>query len=512
MNGDQDNISIAQSINGYRLSEGGEANGELSAPGPDAKDIADREATRYLSAATQIDVDYARNVVSSVLNEKLKALAPTFGIDVPVVIKWALQTLRTRSVRDCLLAGVLALQCLSIAVLILWWSWSWVLFLLLCVLAWLVVAWDYDERINKVVIRKMLHDRFRLEDAPPPARKADLERIEAVARRKEGNLVVFSGHDVFIGTGKLMFRSQLLLDVIGKKKEEDGRPGGQPTKFNSHDLQIAIKAAFDRDNGLGKSLDNIRVYERLFVNGLHVRSDRRLLPNPLQAPPASVDSALLREAAINPSPEARTYVCVEMPGWQGQLVVTLFIRTVYAGKLLFVEWTFRVLPPIRDEFRGIDARYERPRYLQVEDALLKGIRDLVPALLSSPIQALRLWRRPRVASRGESRHRYAIERGYVFDYGAARSIREDASGSQRHHYFLARDERMYVLLAQQTLVQSVGEFLTDHGVDLGQFEAQVKVIFDQSVNYTIGDITNSAGIAIGKDSAARVNESRGESN
>lgn len=46
----------------------------------------DREATRYLSAATQIDIKYAENVVGRVVNERLRALAPTFGVDVPVVI------------------------------------------------------------------------------------------------------------------------------------------------------------------------------------------------------------------------------------------------------------------------------------------------------------------------------------------------------------------------------------------------------------------------------------------
>jgi hypothetical protein len=494
-------------VNGHQLSEGFLAHDLLGEEAvPDPKETADREATRYLSAATQINIDYARNVVDSVLNEQLRALAPTFGVDIPVVVKWAIKALYIRSVRDRLLTVILALQCLFIVVVILWWPWAWVLFLLLCVVAWIVVSWDYHERIHKIVIGKMLHDRFRAEDAPVPTREADRERLDAASRRREGNLVVFSGHDAFVGSGKLLSRRHLLLDVIGTKKAE-GSPDRQPAKFTSHDLQTAIVAAFDRDHGLGRSLDNIRVYERLFVNGLHIQHNRQLLPNQLRPPPASVDSTLLREAALNPSPEARTYVCVEMPGWQGQLVVTLFIRAVYAGKLLFVEWTFRVLPPIRAEFRMIDGLYERPRYVQLENSLVSGLRSLVPALLASPIHAFSLWRAPRAARRDQFRHMYAIHRGFVFDYGAARSIREDASGSQRHHYFLARDEGMYVLLAQQTLIQTVGEFLTDHGVDLGQFKDQVKVIFDQSINYNIGDITGSSGIAIGKNSSARVDDS-----
>jgi hypothetical protein len=43
-------------------------------------------------------------------------------------------------------------------------------------------------------------------------------------------------------------------------------------------------------------------------------------------------------------------------------------------------------------------------------------------------------------------------------------------------------------------------------VDLGQFKDQVKVIFDQSINYNIGDISGSSGIAIGKNSSATVGD------
>jgi len=64
---------------------------------------------------------------------------------------------------------------------------------------------------------------------------------------------------------------------------------------------------------------------------------------------------------------------------------------------------------------------------------------------------------------------------------------------------------MYVLLAQQTLIRTVGDFLDEHGVDLGQFQDQVKIIFDQSINYNIGDIKDSTGIVIGDNSSARVN-------
>lgn len=44
--------------------------------GADSKSDVDREATRYLSAATQLDLKYARFVVRNVVDETLRGWAP----------------------------------------------------------------------------------------------------------------------------------------------------------------------------------------------------------------------------------------------------------------------------------------------------------------------------------------------------------------------------------------------------------------------------------------------------
>jgi hypothetical protein len=464
---------------------------------------ADREATRYLSAATQISIPYAEFVVAKVMNEPFRALAPTFGVDVPVVTKWALKALRTRARRDYILAAIFVLI-LSLLALSIFWLWGLILLLLTLVVAWQAVSWERWEHIHNIVINKMLRDRFDPCKAPSPSKESDRARLEEVAKRRDGNLVVFSGHSAFIGSGQKLHYERLLLDVSRGKEAEDGTPM-DPDHFTSQDLNTAIVRAFDHRTGLGNSLKNIRVYERLFVNGLHIQNDDRLLPDHLRPPPTSIDKDLLITAMLHPTPEARTYVCVEMPGWQGQLVVTLFVRAVHTGESLYIDWTFRVIPPLRDEFLVIDRLHELSRYHQLRDSLRFSLRETIPALLRSPYVAARTWYRPHRVQHRQSRQARMIERGYIFDYGANRSIREEACGRRRQHYFLARDETMYMLLAQQTLTRAVEMFLKDHNVDLGQFNDQVKVIFDNSIK--VGNISNSTGVTVGDNSSSKVNDS-----
>ena len=463
----------------------------------------DREATRYLAAATQLSISYAETVVARVMREPFRALAPTFGVDVPVVTKWALKALRTRSRRGHILAGIFTLTLLILVASLLL-PQILILVPLLILAAWQTVSWEHWERIHNTVTQQMLRDRFDPTKAPSPPKAADGARLQDVVARRDGNLVVFSGHSAFIGSGKTKRYQRLLLDVSRGVEAEDGTPKA-PLQFTSQDVHTAIVQAFGDEVGLAKSLTHIRVFERLFVNGLHIQHDGQLLPDPLRPPPTLVDKDLLIAAALHPTPEARTYVCVEMPGWHGQLVVTLFIRAVHTGESLYVDWTFRVLPPLKGEFLTIDRLFELSHYRQLRASMRRGLRETFPALSRSPYEVLRSWRQPDITRRFKSRQARAIARGYVFDYGAQRSIREDACGTGRQHYFLARDETMYMLLAERTLTRAIETFLASHNVDLGQFKDQVKVIFDNSIK--VGSIDNSTGVTIGSGSSTNVGTS-----
>lgn len=247
----------------------------------------DRETTRYLCAATQISIEYAERVVTRVMNEPFRALAPTFGIDVEAVAKWAIQALHTRAQRDEILCTIFALL-IPISALSFIWTPTLILLPVIFIAAWLTVSWEHWERMHNVVTQQMLRNRFDPRVAPSPHRENDRVRLEEVAKRRDGNLVVFSGHSAFIGSGQKLYYQRILLDVSRGKESEDGAPMN-PDEFTSDDLHAAIIRAFDDKNGLARNLANIRAYERLSVNGLHIQHDHRLSPNQLRAPPTSVD-------------------------------------------------------------------------------------------------------------------------------------------------------------------------------------------------------------------------------
>ena len=460
----------------------------------------DRETTRYLSAAVQLDVQYATKVVRKVINEPTRALAPAYGADVAVVARWAVDSLMRRWRRD-----VALLLTILLGIGLIWWMTSFGLLAVAVsvvaplIVAWVIVSAEYFVRWYRILARHMLRESFDPGTAPEPRQQWVRDRISAISARSRGNLVVFRGKRAFVGSGQPLSREHVIIDVSRGRKVKKGKPG-KPQSFTNADVHRALIAAMKK---LGFS--DMKVEERLFVNGRHLRGSDDLLPRGEAAPPAvSVGAGLLLEATLDPTPDARTYVCVEMPGWQGQLVVSLFVRAVHAGGSLYVEWEYRVLPPLRDWFQRVDGYFGVAWPWRVWRAASRGAKDVIPALYKAPFDLVADVVHVVAARRRESLILGLVRQGQGFDYGASTSIREDAQGDDRQHHFLRRDEIMFVLMSQAILVREVRVFLREHNVSLAGFDQQIEEISKSTYKYYnvhVGDVSDSV-VAVGDKSTA----------
>jgi hypothetical protein len=459
----------------------------------------DRESTRYLAAETVHSVSYAEKVVERIINEKFRALAPTYGVDVTVVAKWALSSLRLRVKRDKHLATVLGAGILLLGTLIVLLPWASISVpVITAISAWAIVLHENMVRV-RCVCGNMLRGNFQPSAAPKPSDQDAIDRLAMISQRRSGNLVVFRKNKAFTGSGTLISSEHVVIDVSrgASNKDQEKRP--KPKRFTNEDVHSAIIAAMKK---IG--LADARVEERLFVNGRHLHDNPVLLPNPKQPPNTSVDQTVLKQAALHPTPDARVYVCVEMPSWQGQLVVTLFTRAVHVGGSLYIEWRFYVLRPVWGNLQWIDDLWDESRFQILKRYGLESAIQAAPALLGSGAHLVRARRQTRAVRKRATGQERAIDLGQVFDYGALGSIREDAGSRTTQHYFLDRDLVMSVLLAQEKLIRAINTFLIAKNVDTGQLESQIKVIVEATNKYYsvhLGDVTDSV-VAIGKGAQA----------
>jgi hypothetical protein len=455
------------------------------------------ETTRYLSAATQRDLKYAQLVVRRLIGEPFRAIAPTAGADVVVVARWALAALRRRAQRDAVLTCVL---CLGVVAAVL--AWSWLPILIMLVFAAIVGGRERWLVHHGVVARQMLRDRFDPASAPSFRSKTVERRLSMLERQQGGNLIVFQGQQAFVGSGRRVRYNRIVINVHAGKRGKDGKVR-TPIPFTNRELHDAIVDALDH-----MGFPGLRVEERLYVSGQHLADKPQLLPNDLAPPVASVGRELLDQGAMYPTPDARTYVCAEVGGWKGQLVVSMFVRAVQARGSLHVDWTFRVLPPLNSIFLMLDTLYDLPKARQLVNTAAASIILVIPALLLAPAQIIRYSVRPLIDQSRRKGQSYKIEHGLVFDYGSLDSIRESASGYNRLHYFLAQDEWTYILLAEHTLLRVLGTFLDAHKVDLEHFKSQENT-FIKNVNKTKFQDFTAENIAAGKNARAGSRKPKG---
>jgi len=426
-------------------------------------DETSQETTRYLAAATQLKLKYARFVVRQIIREPFRAVAPAAGVDVVVVTRWALAALRRRAHRDAVLTCLLIVGAAAALE-----AWTWIPIAVVAVLAIFIVAFERWVRDVKILARQMLRGRFRPHDAPSSPSQRVEKRLAVARQQQNGNLVVFRGRSPFVGSGEDYLNNHIVVNVARGKKWKGGKRQ-VPIPFSTPELHEALETAL-------KSMEfpDIRVGQRLYVNGEHVNSDPRLLPHRLGPPAADVSPDLLREGC-NPASEARTYVCAEIGGWEGQLVVSLFARAVQSHGSLRVEWMFHVLPPLDNDLRLADRRYELTVVAQILKAMAAGVLWFAPALVLAPVTFARYAAVPlidKVRMRHQSRR---IRNGYVFNYGSSPSIRDFISHQQSHD-FMAGDVQAFVSLAQHTLLRALRRFLKTHKMDMKQFADQEQTI------------------------------------
>ena len=99
---------------------------------------------------------------------------------------------------------------------------------------------------------------------------------------------------------------------------------------------------------------DMKVEERLFVNGRHLRGKQPFCPTARRHRQRhrwylACSLRLPRIRLPMPAPTC----ALRCRDGKGQLVVTLFARAVHAGGSLYVEWEYYVLAPLKDWFQRV---------------------------------------------------------------------------------------------------------------------------------------------------------------
>ncbi len=455
------------------------------------------DATRYLCAAVQLDSVLAERVIREIVDEEYKAPPRSPEVDLVQVLCHALSARGRQLMRDVALLVVLIVflvfvaagvgLLLSVAIVLL--------------LAWLVIVVEQLVTTYGVVARDLRPGR-NAPVAPPPSGSWAAHRLDQIGQYRYGNVTVGGSYNPFVGSGIPIDAWSFALDM------DRAAEGETAESFPVHEIHDYV---LTRLNHLG--LPGVSIDEQVFVDGRDLHGDGRFLPHPLAPPVSHVDELLVRARTAAPEDNARTYICLRVAGWHGQLVLSTFLRFVVTGQNLFIELSHSLLTPILDHYQEVDHLLPQPTLRQFLRIAQRSVRQVPMGLVAAPFALIRAIFRPISRGRRRARQRREITTALRFNYGSISSPRELASERSYQRYFQQLDEAMYSKIVEKRLLEAIVTFLDDKGIDTHDLIERQTTILNEGVWVSGKGTLNAQSVAAGPGARAkaRVNKARAAS-
>jgi hypothetical protein len=437
--------------------------------------------TRLLCATTHLRGEYAEEVVGALLDPSFTAIAPSWGLD-PVALaahaKLAVDRRRERdrSLRYCL-AGIVLMPVvmLTLAVREELPPFEAALSIVLAtafglVAAYLLVFAHYE--LIRISALELRDGRATPRETARPLDAAARERLEQLA---EGNTVVFGGYHPFVGCGITLDSWTICIEVAAADIHRGGTGGVIP--FDALELHEHLLRTVPPQTPGG-----LWAAHRLFVGGMAAAGVPGLIPDPSDAdtrPASRLPADVLDRFTREPSEAARTYACLALPAWRGEIVVSTLTRAELAGSKLFVEGRSHALLPPRAAFREVKFVPRHPRRARIAVAR-SAAAVVIPLLLGSYQRHLDLVRARLTFQRKRARLRKDLVEGRPFNYGATSSLREDAADRDELKYYAAVDEVRSFRTLKRQILTAIEAFLGNHDVEVDDFRKQADLLLRET--------------------------------
>lgn len=442
------------------------------------------ETTRLMCAAAYLDSTFAQEVIEEIVDEPFRAVQVPAGVDLIPVVKHCLAAQRQKAVRDMVLLAIFV-----ISVVLTVTSFSSVPLIVGFLLGWLTIAADLWMSTFSVATKQLGAAQFKPEDAPAISDATTSARVEDLAQRQRGNLVVYSGFNPFSSAGLDLEGWSFVIDL--RKGADRFGQRAEPVAFDPAEMYDTITASLARLN-----IDGFSVQDRVFVNGTDIRDDRSLLPDVLRRPAIEVSPEQMAEYIRTPTHKVRHYRCFQIVDWRGELVVTLFLRFAINNQRLFAELSPFVLLPMRMEYRRIDGVDQELSLRQV--ARIAG--QSLASTFTLGIRSFGTAIRPLMRMQRQVKRERQVRRDYFYDYGSRRTALDRARSTNYARYFQKLDKEMHTKLLDRALLDAIVEFLDAHGIDTGELVQRRDTIINHGIMVPGGSV-NAHNIAVGQNAS-----------
>jgi hypothetical protein len=302
------------------------------------------------------------------------------------------------------------------------------------------------------------------------------------------NLVVYGGYTPFVGSGFQQGAWSFSVNLERTHEEYGKVARAQP--FETRNLLLFIRQRLDRLRDA-----NLRYRDVLFADGRLIRENSSKLMQDGR-PRRRIPADVLDQYADDPAAGTRSYLCIHVGDWGGELVVSIYLRCKKHDSGLFVEATYYVLLPPKPTFFEID---EQDRQLRPGVILRLAASSLGQTPFVIPYAALQIATRlfaPISNLLERRRILKTMKRNPRFNFGALTSIREIGAGHYYRVYFQELDRERHVKTVEQCVIDAIAEFLDAHNIDTSDLQNRRSALLNNGVIVSGGDF-RADNVAVG---------------
>lgn len=191
------------------------------------------DITRYLCAAAQISSKFRTKVFEQIIDNTIRYIAPSYGVDVPLVARHCLRA----QMRDFIVETSLSLVLLwtlffsikSFGVLfgilhfvLALFTFPWLISFLLrwanLFIGYRIVAKDLKKFDNQSEAKSLIESKYE-------------NRIQDLEKLQDGNVVYYSGYNPFVGSGNQVDGWSFVCSIEKKKTQEQTRESSLYTLY-----------------------------------------------------------------------------------------------------------------------------------------------------------------------------------------------------------------------------------------------------------------------------------------
>lgn len=432
------------------------------------------EPTRLLSAAAHLN-PWIYDQFEAYDKEKYKAHLPEYYIDI--------ETIRAEARRGRERERIRRFAHLAIMIFVLLFTWLTGAFVLSLLIAWLTawavnVLFDYSRQryVREHFLKINSHRDYQI--------KPDAQ-----------NVIIYDGFEPFVGAGVEVGKWSLTVDMTKAAKSEQ-----PPKQITESELFTAIGDEICKLN-----IPQLHQKDLLFVSGRDLREQTLILPDTFDKPQTKIDDKLVLQYMGNRDDLVRHYRMIQVPIWNGQMVLSIFLRITQEGHNLFVESNTRILPPISAAYSKVDRFTGRIGLRTIGAIFMKNI-------FISPFSWFKAisWIASRVIHEIDlifDRQASEIRRDFRYDYGRKVSFRERWSDNTLRRHYQESDLSMYVEILTERLLDAIADSLVARGISVKKLRSQSQTIFNQGLVIHGGNVKaggNAEAVNISVEAAASI--------